>query len=294
MISSEIRHSQHGYTLVELMIGLLISLMVGSVALTFMLSGARTLSNQGAEDTIQENARFALEILASSVRLSGSNTSKDPQTATLSQGVFREAICANKDCNVNNAEHKTGTAGKNAIISATDVAAFEYISNQGKTCTGTDITFEQQVVQVYYIADPEDDGVSSLYCAAYLASLNYVSNTFTGHVASGNAVPLIDGVEMLQVQYGLDSDSDGLIDGYVSYANLDPAPAKVSGLRAIKIGLVFSNTQEEVAGSQNTENKKSRTYTALDGSLTANDAVLRQSVSTTIFLPNIIPNADET
>ncbi len=300
----------NGYSLVELLVGLTISLMVGSVAITFMLSSSRMLSTQSAEDAIQENARFALEILASSVRLAGSNTSSDLQTQTLSQGVFRGSICGaskNEACNNDNQSYSissgshggttadpttgttdttTGTSSPSGPSATTDRFAVEHITDQGLTCTGQVISSERQVVQVYYVAD--NAGVSSLYCEAYESVLDFATQNFETYTASGNAVPLIDGVEMLQIQYGVDIDgtADGTIDRYVTYSNLTANTAWFNRIKAIKIGMILSNSQESATGNSDTETRESRTYQVLDGMLEANDAVLRQAITTTVYLPN--------
>ena len=274
-----------GYTIVELMIGLVIGLLVGTVAITFMISSSRTLATQSSEDIIQENARFALEILASSMRLAGSNSSSNPQTQTLSQGIFRGKICDGNDCNVNNNALTVGEAGVSRITTNTDSAAFEYIATSGKACNGSDISVESQIVSVFYVADEDGDGVTSLYCEPYQAFLDFVTQSFVNHTSLGS-VPLIDGIEMLQLQYGVDTDSSGTIDRYMSYDNLVSTPALFDEVKAVRLGLILSNNQEEQSASKRTELVKARTYTVLDGTLTANDAMLRQAVSTTVFLPN--------
>ena len=274
-----------GYSLVELMVGLFVSILVGGVAMTFLLTSSKIMSTQNAEDIVQENARFALELLASSIRLAGSNTSTNVQTQTLSQGIFRDAICSNNDCNQNNTLFETGTTGLNAISSRTDVAAFEHITDTGRTCNGVDITSERQIVHVYYVDDADNDGVASLYCEAYESEIDYITQDFDSHVSLG-AVPLIDGVEMLQVQYGIDEDgtTDGTIDRYKSYNNI--AADEFDDIKAIRLGLILSNVQEEFDNLAVTEVPQARTVTILDGALTATDGIFRQAVSTTVFLPN--------
>lgn len=278
---------QRGYTLVELLVGLFVGLLVGTVAITFLLTSSRTIATQNAEDIVQENARFALEILASSIRLAGSNTSKNAQTQTLSQGIFRGLICSGADCNSNNTVFEVGAAGVNRIKSRTDRAAFEYITNTGRACTGQTITSEKQIVNVFYVADTDNDDVASLYCETFESTLDYVTQSFVNHTSLG-AQPLIDGVEMLQVQYGIDTDNSGSTDRYMSYDNI--AASEFGSIKAVRLGLVLSNIQEEVAGNKLTEETAKRTFTVLDGSLDAEDAVLRQVVSTTVFLPNSSSN----
>lgn len=279
-----INGASSGYTLVELMIGLVVGLIVGTVAITFMITSSRSLARQSAEDSVQENARFALEILASSVRLAGANSSSNPQTEPLSQGIFRTPICGtNNDCNENNTAITAGVVDVNQTTSASDTLALEFISTNGRTCTGQTISGDQQVVTRFYVADQDNDGVSSLYCEVFLSSLDLISQTFETYVNT-TGVALVEGVEMLQVQYGVDTDGSGRVDRYLAYDNV--APDQFDDIKAIRLGLLVSNAQDEGSANLRTEEIANRTYTVFDGQLTANDAVLRQVVSTTVFLPN--------
>jgi len=285
-MKKSINSSSSGYTLVELMIGLVVGLIVGTVAVTFMITSSRSLARQSAEDSVQENARFALEILASSVRLAGANSSPNPQTEPLSQGIFRTAICGtggNEDCNENNTVITAGVVGVNQTTSESDTLALEFISTNGRTCTGQTISGDQQVVTRFYVADEDSDGVSSLYCEVFLASLDLVSQNFDTYVNTAG-IPLVEGVEMLQVQYGVDTDGSGRIDRYFDYDNV--GADEFDDIKAIRLGLLVSNAQDEGSANLRTEIAESRTYTLFDGELMANDAVLRQVVSTTVFLPN--------
>lgn len=274
-----------GYTLVELMIGLLISLLVGGVAISYLTTSSRIIANQNAEDVIQENVRFAFEIMSSTLRLAGSNVSVNPQTFEDEKNpIFKGTICAgNKDCNADNVK----LTGAGTDFTETDSAAFSYISNSGTTCTGVAITTEQQVVTQFFVADLDNDNVSSLYCQAYVASLDYVTQSYAGHSApNANPVALIDGVESFQVQYGVDMSvpTNSTVDSYFAYSNI-PAD-KFTNIRSVKLGLLFSNAQEGSSFSNTEQSAAAVTYQILDGQATISDRILRQVATTTVFLPN--------
>lgn len=278
----------NGFTLVELLIGLFISLLVGGVAITFLVSSSRTISSQNAEDVIQENVRYAFEIISSTARLAGSNASLNAQTfEDEKQPLFNGAICAgNANCNTNNQTFNIG--GSSTGTTETDTVAFAYIANSGTTCTGFNITSEQQVVTQFFVGDVDGDGVASLYCNAFVASQNYITQDFDGHFAPNPAVALIDGVEALQIQYGLDLSvpKDETVDSYVTYGN---AAGNYENIRSVKIGFLFSNAQEsDFLGNTElqTQQPVATTYRVMDGTATITGRVLRKVATTTVFLPN--------
>jgi type IV pilus assembly protein PilW len=273
----KVRH-QAGFTLVELMIGMMISLFVSAVSMTYMVTSSRMLSNQNSEDLIQENARFAFELMSSNIRLAGSNVSTHPNAEA--NGVFQDAECAGAVCTVDSLDYTIGTTSYDS-----DRVAFDYIIDNGTNCTGSAIIQEVKLVTVFFVADLENDGISSLYCQALEApfdTLNLDYTTFT----TFTAVPIIDGVDSLQVQYGIDTGADGTIDRYASYANVLAEGLDLANLRAVRIGLLVSSGQQ-IQSEQSTIDETSRTYNLLDGTYTRNDGVLRRTFSTTVFLPNM-------
>ena len=276
-----------GFTLVELMVGLLISLSVGAVAVTYLITSSRILASQNAENVIQENTRFAFEILSSSIRLAGLNTSVNAQTFLLDKPfIFTGAICAaNLDCNTDNQSHALNSQPTNANIE-TDTVAFSYIADFGTTCTGAAITVEQQVVTQFFVADLDADDVYSLYCQSYVAFQDVVTQNFINHLAPKPSVALIDGVEALQVQFGVDraEPADFTVNSYVSYQHI--LPDDLGNIRSVKIALLFSNAQDDNSLAITENEFGSHTYYIQNGTVTTDRRVLRKVASTTVFLPN--------
>jgi len=274
---------ERGFTLVELLIGLLISLFILGGAVTFLVTSSRTLVNQSSEDIIQENARFAFEIISSNLRLAGL---RQPQNENIiTEIIFDDAIC---DINGNDTDCNTNSTGYNigGLAIDSDSIAVDYVIDSGTTCVGNAITQDEtKVVTVFFIADIDGDSIPSLYCRSFESQLNPLTSNYEVFTEPNNAQPLaiIDGIDSLQIQYGVDLNDDGDIDQYSGYDNLDNANRQ--NVIAVKIGLLVSSGQT-IAGDQNVIDNEARTYQLFDSENTITDALLRQIYSTTIFLPN--------
>lgn len=284
IMKHETTYNQKGFTLVELLVSMLIGLFVLGVAVSFLITSSRTLVNQSSEDLIQENARFAFEILSSNVRLMGLNQSVDPNVVI--QGTFNNALCPNnQSCTANSVNYVLN----NQVINS-DSIAFDYVLNNGITCTGNQITQETKVVTVFFVGDLDGDGIASLNCRSFESQLDPFTSNFVNFVEpiGFGPSPIIDGIDSMQVQYGVDVNGNGSVDQYSSYNNV--TVLQRPNIKSIKVGFLV-NSGQAVLEDQVTENNQGlqqRTYQLLDGQNIFTDLVLRQAYSTTIFLPNRI------
>ena len=271
---------QSGYTLVELLVGLVISLFVTGVAITYLVSSSRLMATQSSEDVIQENARFAFEMISSNARIAGYNPSNNFQTKNKVLG-----LVAAVECDFGSGKEACTQDAKNysldGVTRSSDTLAFNYILFSGTTCTGESINSEMGVITSYYVK--ENNGVASLYCSAYQKQFDPVTNEFANFPnPAGGEVPLIDGIDSLQVQYGLDTDGDENVDTYRDFNGVG-----ASEIKTIRVGLLVSAGQT-IASEQNTLiDRTTRTYNVLDSTLEYDDGVPRQILTTTIFLPNM-------
>jgi len=285
--------SNQGFSLVEILIGMTISLAVGAAAVGYLITSSRNLSSQTNQDLVQENVRFAYEILATNIRLAGMVNTSEVTTGALDAVPVGINICSadyNQEstdatsslCNVDNANNMVGPAG-NQVAFVSDRLAIESVTKDVfQTCSGVVVTpvQTQRIVTVFWAADIDADGVSSLYCQSF-SSPEDAAN----YAPLSGAIPLIDGVEMFQYQLGIDMDNDLDVDIYTSLSNLPIANS--SEVMAIRVGLLL-NSGLGAATQANTEVANSRTYTVLDAThVTPNtDRQQRQTTSMTIFLPN--------
>lgn len=231
---------QQGYTLVELMISVVIGLFIIAGVFQIYLSSRAAANLHDRMSNVQENGRFALFFLQRSLRKAGfpKSTALNPFTSTPSDTTCPMATPA--DCPANLATAMavaTATATCNGTGTASDQIAVCY---QGATdCLGQAVA-TGVVTDFFFIDRDATTGVSRLMCRG-----------------SGNASaqPLVDGIENMQVQYGIDTDADGYANEYVranevaNWAGSGPIiPPPVGAVVAVRISLLVStNSNSETA-----------------------------------------------
>lgn len=287
------RQNNLGFTLVELLVGLFLSIFIVGIALTYFVSSSQAFRANTNESVIQENARFSLEFLSQDIRHAGLNPGNTFGTDT-------DVIYTDAKCTVGETGLADGAAGGSACTrdgaagvttNNSDRIAIDYIvdasdstanvttvgcNNEAVTVTAGDTV---RFASVYWTADLDGDGTRSLYCQ----TLNLASET-----AEGVALPIIDGVDRLQVQYGVDNDEDGAVERYQSFTNL--GASNKDKVRAVRLALLL-NSGLEFGTEANSEIIEARAFTLLDAADdTFTDARLRQIYTTTIALPNARPD----
>lgn len=65
------RRNQHGFTLVELMVAATLGLLILSGAISMLVSNKRIYTEQDEMGRLQENARFAIDLLVRDIRMAG-------------------------------------------------------------------------------------------------------------------------------------------------------------------------------------------------------------------------------
>ncbi|MBB4818603.1 type IV pilus assembly protein PilW [Pseudomonas alcaligenes] len=179
---------QAGLSLVELMIGLTLGLILLLGVIQVFIASKQTFATNDAMSKLQENGRFGLEFISQSARLGG----------YLSPGASldRPLPVEKEDCSINN--HCAVNGGG----SASDKVSFTFeppvIDGAKRDCTGATVPDNNLVTNTYYIrpADANNPN-SSLVCKSY--------NKTNGE---GSEQQLIDGIDALQVQYGVDTAGD--------------------------------------------------------------------------------------
>ena len=279
-----------GYTTVELLVGLVLSLFIIGLTLTYFMVSARTLKLHTNEAVVQENGRFALEILASAIRHAGINPSNDLDHQM--QVFYAGSLCASGEQALGHGEASTSACTKdganNLVDNNSDRVSVDFVLDASKMpsdmsvslCNGHRVDVpagrQRHFASVYWTADIDGDGVRSLYCQG----LNLDTN-----LAEGAASPLIDGVERLQVQYGLDSNGDGIVERYLSFTHLGATNAH--RVRSVRFALLVASGLHETEA--NTEfGGQRKTFKLLDGAseTMTNEQVFRQVYATTVMIHN--------
>ena len=295
---------QRGLTLIELMISVAIGLVFILGAVNFLVSGHQSFRAQNSGSRIQENARFALDILKEHVRMAGYNDATS-SLLDLPALIYRGA-CDTINGQIANpcSDDTTTDQGDRLAMAlriptgATGIAA--------QDCIGSPLTaLNQHVVNVFWVEQDSSSGVSSLYCRGY----NPDTNTWYGTAEQ----PLVDGIEQMQVQYGLvdgnpsstgntpSSGAGGRVDRYLNATDLQALDAADStrnywgDVRSVRIALLVSaGAKEAAADGANTLDSATRaasyqTFTLLDGAAyTPAEARIRRVFSATITLNNAL------
>lgn len=209
------RPAAKGFTLVELMVGLVISLLLILVATSLYLSQRRTNSTQGDLGEIQENGRAIAQLLQRQLRQAGYSD------FTFGLTFANPTIEATNDGGVNQSDTLTLRYYGSALPGANPAAApgdADYPVADGSVvdCAGNEVNANTLVTEVYAIVN-DVNGVPWLQCTV-----------------NGAATPLFRGVESFQVLLGEDSDGDYTVNRYIA-----PGVAAVSNVVAMRVSMVL-------------------------------------------------------
>jgi len=288
-----------GFTIIELLIGLLISLFIIAVSLAYFIASSRTFNVQTNDSVIQENARFALEILSQNIRLAGLNADND--SGENLTGLFVQAVCESDESGSANGDSGNTACTKDGANNTTDnnsdrIAVDYVLRNPASTCNGSDVTQAMldgnggsiRLANVFWTAQADNDldNQRALYCQSYQVTESIALDGTVSIDASalGTALPLVDGIERMQLQFGADTNDDGIIESYQSMTNL--GAANIANVKAVRLALLI-NSGIGIDNVANAEVLQARDYALLDApSETFTDSTLRQIFSTTILIPN--------
>ncbi len=282
-----LRKVQTGLSLVELMVGLALGLVLMVGVLQVFLASRQTYASNEAMSRLQENGRFALELIAANIRLAGYT---DPR-ARLENGLSAPPIVATKD----DCRNQPGFANMDASVaekvcssngngSASDSLGIALqpplVDGERLDCLGNavyddDVDPPKVIINHFEIIPPDaDNPTSSLGCRAW---------NITDGGPPGAPQRLVEGIDSLQVLYGID-DAGGTSRSPTRYVSADNVP-DWNDVLAIRIAVLANSVSTLTPAPQN------RNYVLLDAAPLAaadlgNDNRARQIFSTTIQLKN--------
>lgn len=240
---------QQGLTLIEIMVAVTLSLVLLAGVLQIFTSTKASYNLQSGIGRLHENARFALDIMSQNISMAG--------FADLSMtGTTIDAFnTANTQDNVTPNVTLGFTVADETASDTIDVN-YQAIAN----CTGTQV----------------NGGAFGVATDRY-----YLNGTDLMCIGNGNAagaVIIAQGVENMQILYGVDDDADGISNRYVSASNVTSFDDVVS----VRIAILIDSV-ENVSGSQDTN-----TYNLLNSPALGpfNDNVYRRIFTRTVLLRN--------
>ena len=308
------RTSQHGLSLIELMIAITIGLLILSALVTLFVNQSKTRTELDKSNRLIDNGRYALEVLSENLRLAGFYGERDltslavisdPCTTNLAE--MRDALglhvagydasgvgtaIVSPPCGLTAADLKNGSdilvlrrADTTSIPAVSAITGTHYIqisSCQPGTTAINDSPFVIGTAATNFSLHQRDctsvANVRRFFVQTYYVSPNHIAGDGIPTLkvieldpaGTGAFIitPLVEGIEYLQVEYGIDGDNnaddvmddingdgvvnekdkDGAADNYVT--NCTTAVCW-SNVVSVRLNVIARNT-ETTAGYTNT------------------------------------------
>jgi len=269
---------QTGISLVEIMIALVLSLFLSAGVIEIYLASKQSYRTQEGYSRLQENGRYAIDTLTHFIRLAGykplnGNVLPTDSVAFAVDGVnFAGFVGAGQVI-----------AGSNGAGSASDTIALQYqdddlmgdCGSPAADTAGPDLKRRSIVFAI--------DANQNLTCATVEQNLTTLVATTTA------AQPLLEGVENMQIQYGIDTDAPA--DGYANQYKAADALTAAEWLTVVSVRVaLLLNTVGNISGEADTD-----TFSLLGASISApaatdpNRFMRRHPFTITVSLRNRTP-----
>lgn len=276
-----LRHRQLGLSLVELMVALVLGLILMFGIIQVFFASKQTYITNEAMARLQENGRFALEFMSRSARLAGYiepiyiGDKPLPLVRILCTGL---AAIPTELC--------TSNGAGNASDSISFIMQPTVVDGVRRDCAGNQITGataaiinNSLIINQFSIIPAAGGNPAALGCRAY----NITTSTW---VAGTGLQRLVDGVDSIQVLYGVNTGADARsANQYVSADRVGLNLADWQNVRAVRISALANSVITTDA------TPATRQFALLDAApLTAadlgNDRRSRQIFTTTIQFKN--------
>jgi type IV pilus assembly protein PilW len=264
---------QTGLSLIEMMIAMVLGILLSVGTATVYFSSQRASLAQSQYLALEDNGRSALEILTQIIEHTGYVATNASPLA--GEDRFITSTVAAASCGGQNNVLKTSLFGKTENNSTGDSIGIVYLgdSSLNTDCSGAQLptacqvggvgTVEASKIYNYFSVATNADNIPVLNCAGSRSS---------------TVVEIAEGVENLQVLYGVDNDADNQVDQYVNAAQVSSWGRIVSVQLAI---LVRSLSKVK-------NQKEAKTFTLLDNmAISVNDKYQRAVFSTIVRLRNV-------
>jgi type IV pilus assembly protein PilW len=292
-----------GFTLVELMITLVLSLIITYGIAQLLINSNRTSVTSDGMSQSQETGRFVLSFLANQIRQAGLDSTTDDSisaSAFISCTDF-PALIDNDACITEGVGGENQTTIVNPIGIHGDRLAIAWVSPSANItdCTGstghrpigaaptvalTDYVANDVIINTIWVASDATSGMNSLFCQGFL---------FDGTDVTGSSPQqaIANGVEAMQLLYGeatapLLDTSDRNVSRYVPAAVL-PTAVTLTDVQnwdrvyAVKVSLMTRSITAV------TNNDTLRSYVLANAApYDMTDAVSRQVFNTTFTISN--------
>lgn len=219
---------EHGLTLVELMIALLLGSLLVAGAAQIFASNSQAFRLQQVVSSVQESGRLATEMLQADLRRAGMGNPRD------AGGVAIPGLIVGNG-------HRAAGFGP-GLLAASDYVqvAYEAPANMAD-CEGNQALAGQTIINRYFVAQDVNPNIAALFCNGQVVN---------GPAGAAAGVALVRGIESFQVQLGVHGPVPAAgrpeVNGYGSprrYINAGALPAGDSVMVSVRLGLVLRSEQ---------------------------------------------------
>jgi prepilin-type N-terminal cleavage/methylation domain-containing protein len=262
-----------GFSLVEMMIAMAVGLLLSVGTATIYFSSQRASLTQSQYSLIEDNGRVALEILTQIIEHTGYVSINSSPLAGNDRFITTNVVSAT--CGGQNNVVNTSLFDKTLNHVAGDSIGIVYIGdiNINRDCGGEQLPTACQAGGVGSVnASKIYNHFSVAVNADNIPVLNCAGSRST------NIVEIAEGVENLQILYGIDNNGDNQVDQYV---NADQV-TRWGSIISVQLALLVRSLNKVK------KKKESKSYTLLDNAvINTNDKYQRAIFSTIIRLRNV-------
>lgn len=249
-----------GFSLISLMIAMLIGLFIIAAAGKIYLDSKSTFNARAAVSAVSENGRFAIQDFRRTLVMAGMGVK------------LSEADNSNLRAIPALGTITTIGATVDGGATASDAVAVRY--RRGPSCGGYINNPTTETVRFLVDSDPNSVQFEQLLCERSVA----------GAVVSKQ--PLVSGVKLMKALYGVDDDSSGYANRYLTPAQVD-AESKWKNIVSIRIGLVADSAEYSKPVGMRWPSSSTLSLLGMDYIVPANDEKVYRVFTTTVQLRNL-------
>jgi type IV pilus assembly protein PilW len=241
--------AQAGFTIVEMMVAMAISLVVMLGFAATFVNMKQTFNSQNGLTLLQDNERLASLILNSSLDEAGyfptganpAATPKVPPTTVDRTGIIATPLTTGYGGNMGATLYIFGSPPNSTTTPPTpETISTAYLSAPGdglSTCQGGTNTGASNVSirNIFYV----DSNTNTFGCVV-------LANGSTSTAPGSLFQPLISSVQSMSVLYGVDTNGDKNIDSYLAAKDMAPY---WSNVKNVQITLNFINPNAKLGGA---------------------------------------------